>query len=402
MENNQGVKKKKKGGFAKVCSIVVDILVIPVIIIAFICTILTFSAKSNNKVPSIFGMSIVTVVSESMEPSFKKGDVLVIKNTNTNDLKVGDDIAFYAPLYLDSPYTTVIEGKEYSKVIFHKIVRIISDSDGKKYFVCMGTNVNFDFKNDNNFLPVENGQGDFSKNEDGKYVIDKDGNYRIDLIGISNDGNITESDIKNSDQVMQYVPMDMVVGVYDKGLSPTLGGIINFCASSTGMITVVIVPSVLLIGLTIVSLTKEVKKAKEEDEKERMVLEGNISKLKQTSSKVKSELKDEGKVEKVEKTKDKTDVQQVINRVSNTKNTSEGAIKKKPSAETTKQTLNITEKTTAGYVNVKPEEEKPAVTKAIPKRVPKKADSSSEIQNNSADVKPAVKKVPVKKAPPKQ
>ena len=58
MENKE---TKKKSVFGKVCSIIMDILVVPVIILAFACTLFTFSAKANNKVPQIFGKSVVTV-----------------------------------------------------------------------------------------------------------------------------------------------------------------------------------------------------------------------------------------------------------------------------------------------------------------------------------------------------
>ena len=83
-------KKGKGKKIFKIVSILIDILIVPVIIVSFLCTILAFNAKSNNEVPSIFGMSIVTIVSDSMEPDYKVGDVMVIKKADTNNLKVGD------------------------------------------------------------------------------------------------------------------------------------------------------------------------------------------------------------------------------------------------------------------------------------------------------------------------
>ncbi|MBQ9786265.1 MAG: hypothetical protein IJW25_02240, partial [Clostridia bacterium] len=248
-------RKKRSKRFFKICSIVVDILVVPVIIFAFVCTILTFSAKANNEVPSIFGMSIVAVVSPSMEPEHPVGDVLVIKSTDPDNLKVGDKIAFYSNV--NSVWYTEIDGVRYSKVIFHQIVRIAYSKEGVRHFVCMGTNVSYT----PNYLKVNWGDGDYRLNAQGKYEMYEGGDYVLKLEEINEEFTNEEAD-KTRQSYIQYITDEYVVGVYDSAISPAFGGFIKFCSSTTGMICLVIAPALLLILLTIAGLSKEVKQVK--------------------------------------------------------------------------------------------------------------------------------------------
>ena len=412
-------EKKKKTGIAKVFSIIVDVLIVPVIILAFACTILTFSAKANNQVPSIFGMSIVTVLSDSMEPEHKVNDVLIIKQIDTEKLKVGDKIAFYAAK--NGHWAVKVDGEYQSAVIFHQIVRIL-EIDGKPYFACMGTNVGtFNNKKDSNFTFVGEGNGDYAKNEQtGEYYIKEGGAYWVNLIGYNEPPSMGDINAeKVDDDTMQIVSATDVVGIYDSGLSPVLGAFINFSSSSTGMLCLVIIPSVILIALTIFSLTKEIKQAKEEDEKERKVLEGNISKLKETSSKAKEELEGdkinrEVVIKETPKEEQKVDIHQVISNVAE-KNT-EVAETKGETVDENKQSDKVeTNKTEVILKNVEEpvkeqKEEQPVKeekSKKQPKKVaPKKeevAGESVEDKEQKVEEKPSeVKAEAPKKATPKK
>ena len=118
---------KERSVFSKICSILIDIFIVPVIVIAFVCAILMSSAKANNKVPSVLGNSIVEVLTSSMavEGGFYPGDVLIIDQTvNKDNLQVGDCIAFYAPIESGWVYIDENNNKK-SLIIFHRIVRII-------------------------------------------------------------------------------------------------------------------------------------------------------------------------------------------------------------------------------------------------------------------------------------
>ena len=291
--------KKKKSKLGKVFSIIVDILVVPVIVIAFACTILTFSAKANNKVPQIFGKSIVTVLTPSMEPDFMVGDVLIINKVDVNTLKVGDNIAFYAPIWLGSPYTTTLDnGEKVSNIIYHQIVTIINapNEDGvrERYFVCRGTNLS-----DPEYVYVGENKGYYTKDGD-NYVMTPDGSktgdydVKLENMPADTEGDINPGDIEDSSMsTMQYVSDDLVVGIYDSSLSPAIGGFIKFCSSSTGLLCLVVVPAALMLVFVALNMVKEVKASKEETEQDQLALEGNIEKLKETSIKAKQEVKEE-------------------------------------------------------------------------------------------------------------
>ena len=156
--------KKPKNTLYTLLGKIGDILLIPILLLAFfVSTIILFQNKSD-KVPSIFGVSVVRILSSSMEASgFKRGDVVFITKTNTDKLWKGDIIAFYS--YEDAidknleltPLNSVdqvienprpepenrvtkkdIEGKRYS-VIFHEVYDVLYDESGTRFFQTKGT-----------------------------------------------------------------------------------------------------------------------------------------------------------------------------------------------------------------------------------------------------------------------
>jgi len=68
------------------------------------------------KTASIFGYSVLKVVSGSMEPSIHEGDYIYIKRTDTDSLKAGDIISFYSQ-------DDSIEGE----INTHRISEVLSD-----------------------------------------------------------------------------------------------------------------------------------------------------------------------------------------------------------------------------------------------------------------------------------
>ena len=71
------------------------------------------------KVPSVFGFSVLQVSSGSMEPEYMTGSVVIVRETDVNELKVGDVISFYS---MDE----TISGK----VNTHRIIKIDYMIDG--------------------------------------------------------------------------------------------------------------------------------------------------------------------------------------------------------------------------------------------------------------------------------
>lgn len=86
----------------KVLNIVANVLVWAFVALSLLTTVLVFSAqKSEDGVPALFGKSWITIETDSMEPTIKKGSLFVInknEGTSMNDLVEGDVITYFAPI----------------------------------------------------------------------------------------------------------------------------------------------------------------------------------------------------------------------------------------------------------------------------------------------------------------
>ncbi|MEG1751912.1 MAG: hypothetical protein RR140_02890 [Clostridia bacterium] len=191
-----------KNKFEKFLDIVSWITFIPIFVLAIISCILMLNAKKHNEVPSIFGYSAVKIISASMvEDGFLVGDVVMVKKVDTSKLVKGDIIAFYEVIGDDA------ESQEQaalhgSRVIFHKIANF---DENKEYF------------------STENAIG-----IDDRYAVNK----------------------------------KMIVGVYTPSLFP---GFISFSASSAGLISLVIIPSGILLMILSYSLVSQITAIIEEN-----------------------------------------------------------------------------------------------------------------------------------------
>lgn len=81
---------------------------------------------SNNKI-SFLGYRIFRVISESMVPEYNINDILLVKDINIEDIKIGDNIS----------YTKEINGNV-DAIITHKVIDIEKDSEGKLFFHTKG------------------------------------------------------------------------------------------------------------------------------------------------------------------------------------------------------------------------------------------------------------------------
>lgn len=123
-------------------------------VLLFNIYIMIQAKSSPNKVPSIFGYKPFIVLSGSMEPKIKKGDLIFVKKTDVDKIKVSDIVAFRNS---DDTVTT------------HRIINVIKTSD----------NVCFETKGDNN--NVQDEEVICKSSVEGKYVsrIPKVGNAII-------------------------------------------------------------------------------------------------------------------------------------------------------------------------------------------------------------------------------
>lgn len=77
----------------KIVKRIASIIPIIIFLIAIYIIISVSISLRNRKVPHVFGYSYMTVLTQSMEPTIKQLDFIVVNNTK--DVKVGDIISFY-------------------------------------------------------------------------------------------------------------------------------------------------------------------------------------------------------------------------------------------------------------------------------------------------------------------
>lgn len=89
-----------------------------IVVLAAFFVIVTFTMKGNGaEIPRLFGYSMMTVQSGSMEPTISEGDVIIVKETELSELEEGDIITFH----------TVIDMK--SVINTHRIVEVNREGD---------------------------------------------------------------------------------------------------------------------------------------------------------------------------------------------------------------------------------------------------------------------------------
>lgn len=123
-EENNGKGKKVR----KVLNIVINVVLIVAIVVAVIATYVSFVSTSGNGVPSIFGLRLMSIQTDSMYPILKPGDLII--STNVDDpsaLRPGDIITYW----------TIINGERVLNT--HKIINVY-DGGGHLIFETKGEN----------------------------------------------------------------------------------------------------------------------------------------------------------------------------------------------------------------------------------------------------------------------
>ena len=99
--------------------------ILTVIIVGFIAIILVQRFSNNNL--SIAGYRIFTVVTESMLPKYEVGDVLLVKQVDTKQIKKGDDVTYMGKV-----------GNFADKIVTHQVINIESADNGGLVFYTKG------------------------------------------------------------------------------------------------------------------------------------------------------------------------------------------------------------------------------------------------------------------------
>ena len=128
-EEVQVVKEETKG--QKIASGIVNVVLVLAIALAAVSTYISYVSASGNGVPSIFGIRILSIQTDSMYPTLLPGDLIFdVAVKDAEDLQVGDIITYW----------TVINGERVLNT--HSIYEIY---DGGNYRI-------FGTKGDNNTI----------------------------------------------------------------------------------------------------------------------------------------------------------------------------------------------------------------------------------------------------------
>lgn len=114
--------------FRKIVNILIDIIVVFILIIS--ATILTISLTTNQDTgaPNVFGYTLNTIQSPSMEPVMHKGDLIIgkIVDENTPEFKVGDIVIYTTTKQMD-------DGSNQYVLVCHRIVKTKVDGETTYY-----------------------------------------------------------------------------------------------------------------------------------------------------------------------------------------------------------------------------------------------------------------------------
>ncbi len=175
-----------KDSTKKTINIIGNVVIWLFVAFAVFITVLVFIAQANSDgVPAIGGKVVINIVTDSMNPTMKEGDLILgtkLEDEQKHELIVGDVITFYSDL----------DGNGTDEINTHRIVELIKDSDGRT----VGYRT----------------QGD---NKETNPVPDKDGVNAKDVICVWRDG-------------------DTKIGA--------MGGFLSFLQTSLGFFLVIVLP----------------------------------------------------------------------------------------------------------------------------------------------------------------
>ena len=109
--------EEEKAGIFEIISTVIKIIC--VILLIFLILVVGFQRFSNNQ-KGIGGFRVFNVATGSMVPTYKVGDIIIVKEIDTNELKVNDPITYLGK-----------EGDFAGKVVTHRIINIEETDEGK-------------------------------------------------------------------------------------------------------------------------------------------------------------------------------------------------------------------------------------------------------------------------------
>lgn len=254
-EKKVSAEKETKSKGSKVTfiiGIVLCVILVPILIIN--CTLI-INGFVTDRPPSIFGYTPLVVLTDSMDPLIAEGDVILTKDVNPDDIKVGDVISFFDPASPDDA------------VLTHRVIAIETDEEGNRLATTAGdNNAKSDYERDK-MLAKDTAEGSEEKLKIEKAHIVKDENkpgYEYVVYGGGKDAEGKDIAFEHKDSKPVALTDEEIIGVYSYSSVPAVGKVVMFMQGTWGWIICIAVP--LLALLTYELLTRKKKdKSKEKD-----------------------------------------------------------------------------------------------------------------------------------------
>ena len=141
MKTNNNFKLKKIDGVKaiNIAAIILSVLLLPILLIN--CVLIVKNIANPDEIPSIGKMTPLIVLTESMEPEIKSGDLIICKEIKPNAVKEDDVISFFDP-----------EGNG-SSVVTHRVIGLVYEDGELVGYRTQGDNNDIE---DRLTVPVEN------------------------------------------------------------------------------------------------------------------------------------------------------------------------------------------------------------------------------------------------------
>lgn len=256
MKNEQLVKKdvkNKKWNIYNIFGLLGDILFIPIILISLISCYVMYADRQANKVPSLFGLSLVSITTTSMERGgYKVGDIVFATKADPKKLEAGDIITYY--YYLDG--TVDKEKKPENLTLLQSYDRTLSPDEDYNH----GTKTQY--QRDVYQQIVDNSQTQTERRAvKNLSSTTKIYFHRIVAVYSDDEGTLffqTQGDT-NADPDRFLIAEDYVVAKY-LNTPGFIRGIFTFMASTIGIILLIIVPLSILALFLLFSIIEQVSR----------------------------------------------------------------------------------------------------------------------------------------------
>ena len=261
MEKVQKTKKHKS--VMKIIGYIVDVAVYPVIFLAFFSSFFMLISRSGDKVTPLFGYGFVRVLSGSMIKSdFLINDVVIVGPVDSSQIRVGDIIAYYD--YADRTITETVslyEGETY-KDEKTNVSGLVTDENGvpiyneKLYQTIKNAKLGETYFNGKKKLeiPSERVSTEIAIEKSSKVnfhmvvniFVDQTGTLYFETRGTSN---LWSDSYK--------IREDLVAGRYIT-TPREFRDVVRFCASTQGMLLIVVVPLSIIVFLELLSVFEQI------------------------------------------------------------------------------------------------------------------------------------------------